>query len=86
MDYILYHSRVSIIMTYGVVISDERICLIVTKFIHVYYIIMQNGRILLLIVLDKNIYILLGQSLPIYYALDSTAILYRYYANIIQWL
>ena len=30
--------------------------------------------------------ILLGHSLPSYYALDSIAILYRYYANIVQWL
>ena len=43
---------------------------------------MQNGRILILIVLDKKIYILLGHLQPSYYALDSIEILYRYYANI----
>ena len=53
---------------------------------HVYYINMQNGRILILIVLDKNIDILLGHSLPSYYALDFIAILYKCYANIVQWL
>ena len=52
---------------------------------HLYYSIMQNGRIMTLIVLDKN-YILLGHSQTSYYALDSIAILHAYYAHIVQWI
>ena len=52
---------------------------------HIYNIIMQNGRILILIVLDKT-NTLLGHSLHGYYALDSITILNGYYASIVQWL
>ena len=55
---------------------------------------MQNDQILILIVLDKKKKFDLDthESLPSYYALDSIAILYRYYANtymyrlLVQWL
>ena len=41
---------------------------------------------LILIVLDKNINILLGHKLPSNYVLVAIANLYRYYANIVEWL
>ena len=54
MNYISYCSHVSITMTYGVVIQEDKLFSIVTKFMHLYCIIMQNGRFLILIVLDKQ--------------------------------
>ena len=82
MDYILYHSHVSIAITYGVVICEETLCLIVTKFMHVYYIIMQNGRILILIVLDKNKLIF---YLDTHYPVIMHWIPLQFYTDIIQW-
>ena len=55
-DYISYHTHVSVAMTYGVVILEDKLFSIVTKSINSYHIIMQNGGMLILSVLDKNNY------------------------------
>ena len=54
MDYVSYHSHVSIAMTYGVVIYEDTLFSIVSKFMNVYNIFVQNGRILIVNVLDKK--------------------------------